>query len=365
MGRAVVAVVGAASAVLCMLGCGRHLNAEWCAVPGHDDPACDRVPGDAADARTDGTPCPPGGCGDAPGVLYAAPRGQGSACTVDAKCTVATAINQAVAGRTRIVLDPGIYPGPLVIDRDVQLVGPARPSELATLAADGVGPAVTVTGSATVELTGVELTGATGGSGLSCLTGTLHAQDVSIVNNRHGVTSACTLTLERSRIHRNVEGALAITAGTIDIHDNFIVRNGGDRIMDGAIVAIGAGVAGSFAFNTVAYNDLKKGTPGVDCRSAITGAGNLVTDNMLRGAFGGAAQVTGLCAFTEAYTQPGAGGNDLRWVDIDTADFHLTAASAAALDGVPAVACADRVDIDGQPRPTGGGCDFGADELDR
>jgi hypothetical protein len=45
-------------------------------------------------------------------------------------------------------------------------------------------------------------------------------------------------------------------------------------------------------------------------------------------------------------------------------DFHLTAASAAVLDR-PDLACAGRTDIDGEPRPSGTGCEFGADELAR
>jgi hypothetical protein len=83
---------------------------------------------------------------------------------------------------------------------------------------------------------------------------------------------------------------------------------------------------------------------------------------MNKGAFNVTQQVSARCAFTQSYTLPGAGGNDLHWVDVTPggADFHLTAASTAALDKIP---CSARTDFDGDLRPIGAACDYGADEL--
>lgn len=120
-----------------------------------------------------------------------------------------------------------------------------------------------------------------------------------MVDNHHGITSACALTLERSVIRANVAGALAITGGTINVRHNFIVKNGDSMLGGRSNVHIARDVSGSFAFNTVAYNDAKQNNdPGVDCRSAtVVAPGNLVTDNTQRGAFGVANQFVGVCDY--------------------------------------------------------------------
>jgi hypothetical protein len=349
------------------VGCGRHLNPEWCAQPGHSDPACRTVidaPAVTAtcadDAACPGTACLPAGtCADPDTVLHASPTGTGTACTSAAKCLLATAIGEAMPGRNIIVLDPATYNGAVAIDHDVQIVG-----RHATLAAATAGAAVTVTNNATAELDFVSITGATSGAGISCTSGTLRAHAVSIAGNQQGIVSACTLTLERSTVNTNSDGALEITAGTIDVHDNFIVNNGNSMLMRVANVSIASGVAGSFAFNTVAYNNAKKTTnPGVDCNAAAVNVdGNLITDNLQKGVFDVDPQVAGACDFARSYTAAGAGGNDVHWVNVTTSDFHLTSASTLVLD-TQIVACNARDDVDGEPRPLGSGCDFGADEL--
>jgi len=74
----------------------------------------------------------------------------------------------------------------------------------------------------------------------------------------------------------------------------------------------------------------------------------------------GPPQVSGACDFTKSYTVPG-GNDDVHWVDVATADFHLTVDSTVALDSA-AITCDGEVDFDGEPRPQNGRCDFGADE---
>ena len=54
--------------------------------------------------------------------------------------------------------------------------------------------------------------------------------------------------------------------------------------------------------------------------------------------------------------------NDLNWVNVDALDFHLTVQSTLVLDN-PVLSCKGRDDLDGQSRPIGEFCDFGADEL--
>jgi hypothetical protein len=351
-------------AVLLVMGCGRHLNPEWCAMPGHSDPACSALVDARAgtgiclmDEDCPGSACLPSGACAHPGtVLYAAPNGAGTACTGDAKCLLATAIGEATLDRNIIVLDPAIYSGAITIDHPVQIIG-----RRATLAATSTGALVTVTNNATAELDFVAITGSLAGAGISCTSGTLRAHAVSITGNQQGITSACALALDRSTVSANTDGALEITAGSIDVHDNFIVRNGNDKLMRVASVSIAAGVTGSFAFNTVAYNNSKQNShPGVDCNAAgVTGVGNLVTDNTQKGAFDVSPQVSGACDFTSSYTANGLGNNDLQWVDV-ASSFHLTTASTVVLDKL---ACGPGQDFDGDARPIGAGCDYGADEL--
>jgi hypothetical protein len=231
----------------------------------------------------------------------------------------------------------------------------------ATLDGRGSGPVISVV-NATVEVDFMTITGAPNMSGLRCDSGALRAHAVNITGNGIGIYSACTLALDRSIVTQSPSGALEIGGGSIDIRNNFIVNNGADGMMRAANVHIVAGVTGTFAFNTVAYNDARVNTvPGVDCGSAIVAVGNLVTDNQHMSLFNVSPQTSGTCDFTKSYTQPGTGANDLKWIDVTTSDFHLTAGSTPALD-VASLTCAGEVDIDGELRPLGGGCDYGADE---
>lgn len=347
--------------------CGRHLNPEWCAEPGHTDPSCpgaiDVIDAASAPCTTDedcpGAACLPGGACALPGtVLFASPTGTGAACTSAARCALATALDQVTGDRDIISLAPGSYAGAISISHSVRILGKS-----AMLVGASTGAAVTVTGGAAVELDDLMITGASGGSGIACTSGTLIVHAAQIVKNQQGITSACVLTVERSTLGGNTDGALAITAGEIKIRNNFIGNNGNPMLARSANVVIAAGVTGSFRFNTVAYNDAKQtSTPGVDCAATgVTADGNLVTDNTHKGAFNVDPQVTGVCDFSRSYTAPGAGGNDLHWANVALTDFHLTAASLLALDRLPPD-CASLDDFDGQSRPMGSGCDFGADE---
>ena len=56
-------------------------------------------------------------------------------------------------------------------------------------------------------------------------------------------------------------------------------------------------------------------------------------------------------------------GHDLKFVSLSAPlDLHLTAASPATVRDVAGVTACSGPDIDGDLRPQGGLCDFGADE---
>jgi hypothetical protein len=361
---------------LLAVGCGKHLNPAWCAQPGHSDPACpeqamvDAGPGMCPDDASCPTACqgancpdpvclPSGECVADSTVLFAATDGTGTACSRSAACSLATAIDQATADRKIIALAAGIYRGAVAITHAVQIVGDG-----ATLQAAATGPAVTVTNDISAELDGVAITGAASDSGVSCIAGTLRLHGVTIRDNAAiGITSACDLTLEASTLTHDDGGAMEITSGSIDIRNNFIVQNGAPTLGKTANVILHDGVTGTFDFNTVAYNDSKaNGNPGIECDSAqLFAIGNLVTDNTHKGQFNVPTQVAGACDFSRSYVMPGAGANDLHWVNTTT-DFHLTKDSTAVIDR-PELACDGILDFDGQARPLGAGCDYGADEF--
>jgi hypothetical protein len=359
------------------LGCGKHINPAWCAEPDHSDPACgEPAPIDApspSDCPDDadctksctGPSCPQqvclpdGGCVDDTAVLFAAPAGTGTTCTRDASCALATAIDEAAPGRQVIVLAAGTYPGGLAITHAVQILGDG-----ATLQAASTGPTITVTSGAAVELDDVAITGSVDDSGVSCLTGSLRMTGVKITQNAVGLTSACDLTVQRSTILGNPGGAMVLSSGSIDIRNNFIVRNGAPTLGKTANVILTSGVTGTFDFNTVAYNDSKQnGNPGIQCDSAqLFAIGNLITDNTHRGQFNVPDQIAGICDFSKSKVAPGLGNNDLHWVNVAT-DFHLTKDSTAVLDAPASELMCDGLDdFDGTARPVRG-CDYGADEL--
>lgn len=368
-------VLGITACAALVAGCGQRINPQWCNQPDHsDDPACEGLSDKLTDASVDApvapactrsSDCagpnalclPDGTCGSDSSTLYASPDGDGQDCTSTAKCSLATAIAQVTDERNVIILEPAVYTGGLAIDRSMKLIG-----NRATLRAGSAGPALAVN-NAILQISDLSITGAVE-AGINCMSGVLRASQISVFENLEGITSACALTLERSVIRNNPNGAVTATGGTINIRNNFIVHNGNPMLGGKSNVHIAGDVTGTFAFNTVAYNDAKQNNdPGVDCRNAgISAPGNLVTDNTRRGSFGVDNQVVGTCNFGGSFIQPGTGNNDMRWVDVTTADFHLTAASTALVNTAD-VSCEGQTDIDGDARPIDGRCDYGADEL--
>ncbi|MDB4956022.1 MAG: hypothetical protein JWO36_3591 [Myxococcales bacterium] len=390
--------------ILCA-GCNRHINPEWCAQPGHSDPLCTELDGGAAhctkdedcsnglvcDTAISGGACvactdtnvamcsppiclmdkcaacatnadcpseaclPDGACAAEANVLYASPMGSGAACTRAQKCSFAMATGLVTAARKTIMLDAGTYLGAQTLARSAQVVGRG-----AIVDANGQGAGISVTNDAAVELDFMTIQNATTASGLTCDSGNIVAHAITVTANQFGIIAACTLQLDRSQVTHNANGALEVTAGTINVRNNFFVNNGNINLSNNRNVTIGSAVTGAFVFNTVAYNVSKfPSLPGIACSATTLDAeGNLITDNNRAGNFN-STQVSGSCDFTKSYTQSGM--NDLHWVDV-TSDFHLTVLSTPVID-VGLANCAGLTDFDGDARPMGGGCDLGADEL--
>jgi hypothetical protein len=196
-------------------------------------------------------------------------------------------------------------------------------------------------------------------------------------NQGVGISAAAgTLTVLQSTIINNAGGGISVTGATsiFDISESFIVRNGGATNQPSLIggAALTTVTAGSrFEWNTVAFNESDGSTfrGGVSCNvSLATAAGNLIYHNTEPDGAGGVK--------TDATTQRNAVGcqygNTLA-VATDPGnlgfksplvmpfDFHLSSTSPATV--VNAAGACSGNDFDGQARPIGGACDFGADEY--
>jgi hypothetical protein len=375
----------ACSVLLLIGGCGGDAADD---VPaGCADVSCQPAP-DAridvvADAGVDATTCQGDGCGE----LFVAPAGVGTDCTAQAPCgRIGDALALRSAARSRIHVAAGSYRESLRVtgSGEVQLLGPA--TGRVELAPDGDTSVITVRGDLAVTIVRFDIQGGRGDRldpldrhGIVCqLDGSLRPhvrlERVLVRNNQgHGVRAlGCDLTAERSYIADNRDGGLWLDGGYA-IRNTFIVANGHDDSLVGGvhIDRAAGGAAGSFEFNTVAYNVCVG--PGAGVRAAdSTGAfrNNVVVGNQPVGAVAdGIREVMGgawaYSIFGGSLIPPGlgnlAGATPAIFEDVSAGIFRLA-------EGAPAVDAADPdarnpVDYIGTARPVGGRSDMGAHEL--
>ncbi|MEZ4362096.1 MAG: right-handed parallel beta-helix repeat-containing protein [Kofleriaceae bacterium] len=174
------------------------------------------------------------------------------------------------------------------------------------------------------------------------------------------------LTISCSKISNNTGGGILVaTNQKVVITNSFIVGNTGAGGLNVPVPGQGSVVE----FNTIADNVAGTGAAaagGVFCDSAaFTFSNNIVYRNI-----GGPApsfrQTFGNCQFTGSYVSPNdtADPTSLAFVkDTVPRDYHLTSASPPTVRNVATATCEGLVDYDGDPRPSGGACDLGADEL--
>ncbi len=317
---------------------------------------------------------PSGACAAEADVAYVAPTGSGAACSKALPCaTLAAAIatsKPTVKFASGIVKDAATT---VITGRAVTLV--AAPD--AILDRDGDGPILDVQGAgANVEIYDLAITGASGPTdaiGIRLLanggTPQLTLERVKVSGNQGAgiTTSGGTLTITRSTLSENADGGLATTTpGVVTLTHNFIYRNGNPTTatVGGALLRPMTG--SKVEFNTIVDNQADQASlsaGGWLCDTVgFMAPGNLVFRNV--GGPAGTTQTIGSCALGNSFSQAAAiGDNTPMFVspNVTPLDYHLTAATPTSIRDA-AGACTG-TDVDGQPRPSGGACDLGADEL--
>lgn len=362
---------------------------------------------------------PDGSCSAESAVAYVDPSGKGASCTKAMPCS---SLKLALDTRREIVKVSGtISDNVTITGQDVSVL--ADPG--AKLTRSTTGPLIQVDGNSKVSIYDLEITGAQGGKALhGCgiwmksgdatsvslqrvtLTnhdwcgatnetkGTLTVLGSTIRDNGSGLhsNSGGILKVDESKIHNNsievaigVIGTLYVTRSTIQdnhrggilmngptaftIRNSFIVGNGGTAEPRSFIGGIHANAdqtsVNKIEFNTIVDNtntndDLLNNTNvagGIACQK---GTGPFTANNniMVRNRNTSLPGQTTNCNAGNSFVGPSDPGF------VSATDYHLSARTPNEL--LDKIACSGGdVDVDGDSRPTGSGCDFGADEYVR
>ncbi|HEY0991831.1 MAG TPA: hypothetical protein VGD80_32495 [Kofleriaceae bacterium] len=320
-----------------------------------------------------------GTCADETKVAYVAPGGTGSECTKTAPCgTLAAGLNKSLS-IVKIAAGTIADGNKTTIDGKTVTILAERGAKL-NRTSSGVILEITNDG-ADVQIFDLEISGGTSPSAaISVPMGGMPKLSLTRVtiggNQGLGIfASAGTLTMSRCVVQQNDGGGVQVIGNTsvFDISDSFIVHNGHaiNNASDVGGAALTPNTIGSrFERNTVAFNENNGSTfrAGVSCNGAMARAGgNLIYRNTEPDGTGGpktdaTTQNGGACQFGNSLVIVTDGGN-LGFKSPASApyDFHLTGTSPSTV--VDAAGACSGIDVDGDMRPIGGACDFGADEY--
>jgi hypothetical protein len=248
---------------------------------------------------------PDGSCGDDRVVAYVAPDKVGTSCTFSTPCAK---ISDALkTGRTYVRISGTIDEAVTLDSRDVTFL--ADPGAVLTRTNNGI--LLEVKGTSKVAIYDLELTGASGstGVGISLPTGntaSLKLVHAKVTNNQAGalISFGGTVSIFRSIIANNNGGGVALmTNQPFAIVGNVFYNNGDvGTIIGGLSVSASANAANRLELNSFTKNDIQ-GNNGaaISCNvSGLTGRSNILFDN------GPANQFAGTCAHSSSIVSPGA-----------------------------------------------------------
>ena len=319
---------------------------------------------------------PDGSCAATGDVAYWAAGGtDNTSCTQTQQCTV---FSKALdTGRMYIKVE-GMHTtnANILINRSVKLFGDKVPERAKLSPVSGT--VITINGAHTIEIHDIEING--GGAptvGVLVPAGSpamLTLDDVIVARNNAGgiVVDAGTLILRNSRIDGNQGGGISLENASFTITNNFIVVNGidfGTPSLWGGIEINTNTMGNKLQFNTIAFNRSGAGrAAGVDCAGAeSTALGNIIYANQNPGNdLSATAQERGNCVKTSNLIS-GANVGMAPHLGMEApmgtpASYKLTAMSPMQVVNVLTTGC-PMTDFEGQPRPSGAGCELGADEL--
>jgi hypothetical protein len=362
-----------------------------------DDHMC-RACSAHADCPTSLACLPDGFCGTDANVAYVDPMGTDNAactkmtpCTKFSKALAANKLYVKFTGTTNEAAESGM-PAVSINSQKVTLL--ADPGAKLTNTKNGL--LLEVTGTSQVAIYDLEITGASGmtGVGISLPTGNMAELDLhrvkitnnqgggisasggmltiaqSVINGNQGIgisSSANPLSMSQSEVSENNAGGLQMTAdGMVTLINNIAHHNGNDTSASFGAFSLRPSLGSMVQFNTIVDNKANMGaasTGGVFCDIAgFVAANNLIFRNT-----GGSpsAQTFGNCTYGDSFVAAGSStaDNTPQFVHPNTLpfDYHLTSTTPATI--LDAAGACSGVDFDGDSRPIGPACDLGADEY--
>ena len=321
---------------------------------------------------------PDGSCAAPADVAYFAANGTDNTnCTQGEKCTV---FSKALDTNRMYIKVEGTHTtnGNILINRSVKVFGDRAPMRAKLSPPSGT--IVTINGNGAIEIHDIEINGGnTPTIGISVPTGspaTLTLDDVLVTrNNNTGIlVSDGTLTIRNSRIDTNQGGGINVsgTGTKYSITNNFIVANGLDfstPSLYGGVMLATTTMGNKLQFNTIAFNRSSGSrAAGVDCVGLdSTAVGNIIYANQTTGPdLSDNAQKRGDCVYTSNLVS-GANVGTAPHLGMEAplampASYKLTTMSPMQVVNVLTTGC-PMTDFEGQARPSGAGCELGADEL--
>lgn len=316
---------------------------------------------------------PNGSCGDDSTVAYVDPTGTDN--TMCTKATPCIKVAKALATMRSFVKFHGITNEPVSINnQNVTFLADAG----AKLTDTSNGVLLEIKGTSQVAIHDLEVTGASGpsGVGLSLPTGnaaTVMLQRVKLTNNTGAGISAFggSLTVSQSTIAGNTGGGITIGGGaTFVIVGNVFFSNGNNGSGIGGIsITTSQASVNRLDFNSFNKNLTQDGVgPAIQCIAGTFKAKNNILFG--NGTLTQLDQIGGTCTHAYSIVSPGAlpagTGNvaaDPLFVSTTTGDLHIMASSPARHAADPAADLTGLAahDLDGDTRVSP--ADIGADEL--